>query len=382
MRVLFLHRDLPVHGGVPQCLFNLAKAVDPKRIEFRIASFVEPSEEMKERFGALNVKPRCIGDRGYLSPARSLRRLIDEERINVIVATTFKAYLCAKMAVRGRDVGVVFWFHAVRGTIEGSVRRTIRNLLAKDDPMIFVSRAVREIQMPPGHRGPAEVIHNGVEDVEGDPMQRAYPPEMRRELGLPADALVLAYVAEFIEWKDHPTAIRTMHELVRRGVDVHLLLIGTGEDIEAVRTLANSGVARDRIHFLGVRADARRLLGVADIYLHTSREEGFGLAVVEAMLASRPVVAVEGLGGIREIVDAGRTGILVKVGSATDLADAVTSLANDPGRRAQMGAAARASCLERFDPHRFADAVSLFLENSFPAKRTRAATKTVAACAS
>jgi len=281
----------------------------------------------------------------------------------------------------------VFWFHAIRGTVEGFIRRTIRDLLTRDDPMMFVSRAVRDTQLPAGHRGPAEVIYNGVEDIAADPQQQPYPLEMREQFGVPRESLLLAYVAEFIIWKDHATAIGTMHELARRNVDAHLLLIGIGQDIEAARLLAKSGPAAECIHFLGVRSDVRRLLGLVDIYIHTSREEGFGLAVVEAMLAGRPVAATRSIGGVVEVIESGRIGVLVEPGSPTALADAVMALASDPQKSREMGLAARASCLERFDPHHFADSVSKFLEKSFPSavrrRRTFAASQeTMTVCAS
>ena len=366
LRVLFLHRDLPVHGGVPQCLINLARALDRERIEFHVASFDPPSEEMKQKFNALSMEPRSIGDKGYLSPSRNLRGLVEEHEIDILVATTFKAYVCAKIAARGRNVGVVFWLHAVRGSVEGFFRRAIRDFLTMDDPMLFVSRAVRDAQLPPGHRGPSEVIYNGVEDVASDPHEQPYPPEMRQVFGVPGDALVLAYIAEFIIWKDHATAIGTMHELARRNVDAHLLLIGIGQDIQAARLMAKAGPGADRIHFLGARSDVRRLLGLVDIYIHPSREEGFGLAVVEVMLASRPVAAAQSTGAVIELIESGRTGLLVNPGSATAFADAVVGLAGDPDRARQMGIAARASCLEKFDVDRFAEAITLFLEESFP----------------
>src|SRR5580692_11508949 len=91
LRVLFLHRDLPIHGGVPQCLLNLARAVDPRRIEFRVASFDEPSKEMTQKFSDLKIEPQCIGDKGYLSPARKLRGLVEKHGIDIVVATTFKS---------------------------------------------------------------------------------------------------------------------------------------------------------------------------------------------------------------------------------------------------------------------------------------------------
>src|SRR5580704_162422 len=128
-----------------------------------------------------------------------------------------------------------------------------------------------------------------------------------------------------------------MHELVRRKINAHLLLIGTGRDIEAAHLMAKAGLAADRIHFLGVRTDVRRLLGLVDIYISPSREEGFGLAVAEAMLATRPVIAAQNSGGVTELIESDRTGLLVNPGSATAMADAVMALAADPQRRRQMG---------------------------------------------
>jgi len=371
LRVLFLHRDLPLHGGVPQCLINLASSLDRQRVEFHVASFNPPSEEMKLKFRDLGVEPGCIGDKGYVSPSRNLRGLIEENQIDILVATTFKAYLCAKIAARGRDVGVVFWLHAVRGSVEGFFRRAIRDFLTKDDPMLFVSRAVRDAQLPPGHRGPAEVIYNGVEDLSADPNQQPYPREMCQIFNVPPGSLILAYVAEFIIWKDHATAIGAMHELVRRNVNAHLLLIGTGQDIEQSREQALAGPAADRIHFLGARSDVRRLLGLVDIYIHPSREEGFGLAVVEAMLAHCPVVAAAGTGAVIELIDSGNAGLLVKPGSPIDMAEAVIDLAANPARADRMGAAARAACLTEFNINKFAASISTFLEESFPSALRR-----------
>lgn len=365
LRVLFLHRDLPFHGGVPRCLLYLARASDRLRLEFHVASFEEPSQAMVEAFGSLHIEPRCIGDKGYLSPAQRLGWLVEERSIDIVVATTFKAYLCAKWATRGRNVGVVFWVHAIRGTLQGPFRPAITRFLSKDDPMMFVSQAVRDAHYPSGHRAPGEVIYNGVEDVADDPQYRPYGQEMRQSVGLPARGLVLTYIAEFIPWKDHATLISAMHELSRRNVDVQLLLIGQGRGMDSARRLAAAGPAESRIHFLGARSDVRQLLGLADIYVHPGRAEGFGLAVVEAMLAKCAVVAARE-GAMVELIESGRTGLLFEAGKPHQFADAIVELANDPERARQMGIAARAACIERFDIDHFADGVSKFLEECFP----------------
>jgi glycosyltransferase involved in cell wall biosynthesis len=364
LRVLFLYRDLPFHGGIPRCLLYLARAFDPLRMDLHVASMIQPSAPMREAFQDLQIEPTCLGDNGYLSPIRRLRRLLEERDIEVVVATTFKTYFCAKWAVRGSNVGVVFWVHAVRRVINGPIRRAIVRLLSRNDPMLFVSRAVRDAHLPANHRGPAQVIYNGVEDVAGNPRYKPYGPEMRQTLGLPPDALVLAYVAEFSPCKDHPTAINAMHELARRQVNAHLLLIGTGEEIQPARALAARGPAAQRIHFLGARPDVRRIFGIVDIYLHPGREEGFGLAIAEAMLAGRPLAGARE-GALTELIESGKTGVLFNPGDALDLADIIVFLAADRDRARRMGAAAREFCLQKFDVENFADAITRFLEDCF-----------------
>jgi glycosyltransferase involved in cell wall biosynthesis len=365
LRVLFVHRDLPFHGGVPRCLLYLARASDCHRIDFRLASFVEPSQRMKTCFGQLGIKPHCLGDQGYYRPAQQLRTIVREEGIDVLVATTFKAYLCSKWAVRGMDVRVVFWMHAVRGTVEGFLRRTLLAILVKRDAMMFVSRAVSEAQRPRRHRGLSEIIYNGVEDVGEDPEHKPYSAQMREPLGLPQDALVLAYIAEFIGWKDHPTIIAAAHELSRRNINAHLLLIGTGENMGRTKALSQIGPANHNIHFLGPRSDARRILGLVDIYIHPSRGEGFGLAVVEAMLAQCPVVAARE-GAMAEYVESGKTGLLFTPADHNELVEAIVRLSSDRAFSRQLGVAAREYCLSKFNIDTFADEVCAFLEKVHP----------------
>ncbi len=109
----------------------------------------------------------------------------------------------------------------------------------------------------------------------------------------------------------------------------------------------------------------RRILGLVDIYIHPCREEGFGLAVVEAMLAKCAVVAARE-GALVELVESGKTGLLVNPGDAREFADAIVQLAADPATRQRMALAARQSCLEKFGIDKFADGISSFLEDCFP----------------
>jgi glycosyltransferase involved in cell wall biosynthesis len=363
LRVLLIARKLRFDAGVPRCLLYLARAADRRRIHLDVASFVDPSTQMAQEFGDLGVQLHWVGDRGYIRPAARLRALVDRLGTQIAVATSFKTYLCAKLALWHRNMKVVFWLHAVHGPVEGRFRRWLVSRLCRHDPMLFVSRAVKRAQSPPRHRGLSQVVYNGVEDVSQDPRYRPYPREMLATFGVPRDALTLAYIANFTDSKDHITTIAAMHELAGRGARAHLLLIGLGPGLERARWLAQQGPASGKIHFLGARSDARRLLGLADLYIHPGRGEGFGLAVVEAMLAGLPVIAARD-GAFVEYISHGRTGMLFCPGDVQDLADTVQMLGSNKARAEAMGQAARLYCQKTFDLHGFADSVCDYLYES------------------
>ena len=105
------------------------------------------------------------------------------------------------------------------------------------------------------------------------------------------------------------------------------------------------------VRFLGERRDMQVVYHALDIYVLASHREGFPRAAMEAAASGVPVVA-SNIRGSRQVVDHGRTGLLYPVRDACELADAVARLAADPGRRAQMGAAARRKAEQHFDQRR------------------------------
>ncbi|HTW94207.1 MAG TPA: glycosyltransferase family 4 protein [Tepidisphaeraceae bacterium] len=361
LKVLFLTRDLPFHGGVARCVRYLVGACDPRRVELYVASLIDPCESMTAEFVEFGITPVVLGDVGCIGPSRRLARFVREHGIDVVVATTFKTYLVAKLGMKRSGGRVVFWLHAIDGVVQGPVRRAMFHQLARRDPLMFVSRAVREANIPPGHTGPEAVIHNGVEDVEETAGHEPYAREKLAEFGVPCNAIVLAYVAEFVEWKDHATLIKAVEKLAEQGRDVHALLIGRGRLMERMKKSSAALPHGGRIHFLGPRNDVRRLLGVTDIYVHCARAEGFGLSLVEAMLARRPVVAAAA-GALVEYVIPGVNGELFKPGDAADLAEKINQLMADEPRARRLGEAAREYCLKEFGIDHFADCACDFLE--------------------
>ena len=132
-------------------------------------------------------------------------------------------------------------------------------------------------------------------------------------------------------------------------------LVGDGPDRPAVEAEIRSLGLGDRVEPAGSRADVPALLAGADVFVLSSRSEGAPFSILEAMAAGLPVVATD-VGGVRELVADGETGLLVPAGDPARLAEALRRLLEDPALRRRLGAAGHARARERFDLRALRDA--------------------------
>lgn len=134
---------------------------------------------------------------------------------------------------------------------------------------------------------------------------------------------------------------------VAKVLPARLMLIGDGPDRSAAEHLALRHGVQDRIHFLGKQDDVHDLLPLADLMLMPSQMESFGLAALEAMACGVPAIATR-VGGVPELIDHGRNGMLFEIGDVAAMAEAAVALLNDPDRLQQMSEAARQTAQENF----------------------------------
>jgi hypothetical protein len=156
-------------------------------------------------------------------------------------------------------------------------------------------------------------------------------------------------VGRFAYPKDFATLLEALG-LVR--VPCRLRLAGDGPALGAVTAAITENGLSDRVELLGARADIPELLARADVFVLSSRSEGFPVSVLEAMAAGLPVVATN-VGGVAEAVDHGKTGFLVPAGDSQALARAVERLVADPRLRRRLGAAGRSMARALFDVPRY-----------------------------
>ena len=166
--------------------------------------------------------------------------------------------------------------------------------------------------------------------------------------------LRLVQIGGLIELRRQHVLLDALAAIVRNGVDADLLMVGDGPLKGALVEQSRAFGIEDRVHWLGFRDDIGEVLGAADLYVSAIDTEGFGIAVVEAMLHGIPVVLANG-GAYPELVDNGRTGVLFDPRSPQDLARRVVELWEDAPRRSQMADAARRHAAQKYTPRSYTE---------------------------
>ena len=363
-RVLFLSHA-GVLGGAELSLLDLARGLGARA---RVTLFQDgPFRERLDAAGVgVGVVPASAGmlgvgrGGGALSSIRSVPGVLRQVRAvarqacasDVLYANSQKAFVVAALAGPLARRPVV-WHLRDLLTAEhfGATHRRLVVALANGlaARVIANSAATAAAFVEAGGRpGKVRVVHNGIASGPFDAVTEADVRQTRAALGL-GPGPVVGVFSRLAPWKGQHVLIDALPRLP----GVQALFVGEalfGEDAYAAGLHARAaalGVA-DRVVFAGFRADVPALMAACDVVAHTSvAAEPFGRVVVEGMLAARPVVASDA-GGVREIVDDGRTGRLVRPGDPAALADAVAALLARPGEARRMAAAGRDAARARF----------------------------------
>lgn len=266
----------------------------------------------------------------------SLARLFRQERLNAVLIQPFGIHILVGIAARLADIDRVV-VHAGNPPSSNSQSRhkwkqIIQASRLLNIPIYACSQAthssLQALAQLPKYSFP---IPNGC-DIE-DIVSRS---QARRRERIVSGIFVIGMVARLDTIKDHETLIQAFSELSKIYRNIELWLVGEGSRKDYLKKLCDR-LYLSSVKFLGARADVPELLGKMDIYaFSTTDEEGFGIALIEAMAASLPVVASD-VSACREVLDNGKAGLLVAAGDVSAMAKALEILVSSIDKRQQWG---------------------------------------------
>ena len=352
MRVLHVYSG-NLFGGIESLLLTLTRSGSACELrteaalcfDGRLARELEAAGARVHVLGAVRVsRPHTIH-----RARRALADLISRERFEAIVCHAAWSYAIFARVIRRAGAPLVFWVHdaaAGRHWSERWARRTTPDL-------VIANSRFTEATLPALFAAPrVEVIYAPVEaPAAPDGDERA---GVRLEFQTAADAIVIAQASRIEPWKGQHELLAALAELRHRSGWVCWIVGGPQRAEERTYRDTLAGLARcygigDRVRFTGERRDMERIMAGADVLCQPNvRPEPFGIALVEALAAGRPVVT-SAFGGAVEVVDES-CGRLVPPGDRTALVAALDSLIVDTPLRRRLSQAAPARARLLCDP--------------------------------
>jgi glycosyltransferase involved in cell wall biosynthesis len=328
LKVVHVHKMTGVSGS-EQHLRILLTALDPARYAPTLLMLTTPAAIPGDYIATLTaagVRVEQLRIRADFDPFLlwRLTAWFKRERPDIVHTHLIHADVHGLLAARAAGVPAIvaskhnddpFRSNAViRASEAWLARRTAR--------VIAISERVREMVLSDGRIDPRRVlvIPYGYESPVRKPRQ-----DVRRPLGIPADAPLLVAVGRLVRQKGHDTLIRAFQTVLRERPEARLVIVGGGPLEPDLRRLASElGVASACV-LAGPRDNALDFIDEASVFVHPSRWEGFGIVLLEAMAAGKPVVATR-ISAIPEVVEDGRTGLLVRPDEPEELARALVEM--------------------------------------------------------
>lgn len=369
LRIAIVINDL-LMGGAQQAVAAILDGIDRSRFDpvvYCLNRYGRGRPTLEAEFAARGIEVRWLstGKTGIFKAAARLARRFRDRPPAIVHTHLVDATLAGIVGARLAGVpAVVVHEHQTHRMYSWRVRVAYRLLRRFVTLTLCYAPAVEEelfgtaaeLTAAPASLPRHATIRNGVDiarlaSVAAGSEARA---TLRAELGLGPDTLLVTSVARLVPWKGQRWLVDGFAQVADAFPRAHLCLVGEGPEREPLLDQATRAGVRDRVHLLGARSDASRILAASDIaplvmrYERCRPGETIGLAGMEALALGVPLIAGRHPGGDIRVVD-GVNAILVPPGDPAALADALTRLLGDPELRARIGAEGAATARRSMD---------------------------------
>lgn len=333
-------------SGTERHLVDLCRGMVERGHEVFVA--LRPTNEWEGRFDFVapeNFFHASIRNSFGMFSAKRIGRFLIDSKIDIIHAHLGRDYIAAAIASRISDRTRFVLTRHMMGPMKPFHKLALRNVAAA----IAVSDAAGRQLETTFPREKIHVIHNGLR-VNPAEDERLIRDEFRRFHSIPLDVPLVGTMGELKPQKGQRDFVLAANEIAKVRPDCRFVIAGKDNTAdqrnrrELRRMVKVFGLA-DRFTWLEWLDDTAPFFAGLDIFVSPSHSESFGLAILEAMVRGKAVVASE-TDGARELVR--NIGLLVPVSAPVNLATAIETLLSDEGRRTMTGKALQASALERF----------------------------------
>lgn len=340
-------------GGGESHLLSLVEYIDRTRFEPVVLSFTDGP--MMETLKNLNVKSYVIHtEKPFDFTVRNkVKQLLIHEKIELIHAHGTRANSNIIWAARSLNIPVVYTIHG--WSYHQDQNFLLRNLRIMGEKYLTsrtnVNISVSESNKKSGKhflkKFESTIIHYGIDTKKFDPKRQYH--DVRSELGLPKDKILLSFVARFTSHKQPLALIKAFTEAIKKNTNLHLLMVGDGDQKqEGIEMVKKAGI-ESHVTFEKFRQDVPAVLAATDIFILPSLWEGLPIALLEAMMMGKAIIA-SNVDGTCDVIRHNENGMLVETDNLVEnLVAAILKLSNDPGLMQKFERNAEKTVREHFE---------------------------------
>ncbi len=225
-----------------------------------------------------------------------------------------------------------------------------RTILRKADSVTAISKYLARYAEKAGFEGEVEIIPNGVDENYVSQSFEGAPIELfKQELGIALGKRIILSVSRLSQKNGILDLIKAFLLLREDGINAILLLVGTGEEEQSIRAFVHKLQLEKEVIFAGniPHNELFRYYRMSDVFVRPSHSEGLGNAFLEAMGAGIPVIATP-VGGIKDFIEDGKTGIFVTPGNAKSIADGILRVLSDEMLASELREQGRELMIRKF----------------------------------
>lgn len=360
MNLLFLNSiDSQIYGGMEEWIRLVSSGLSERG--FGVYVIGRKNSEFLRRVSASSDQVRTMGLNisGDFNPVtiNRLRRFISEHEISAIIVNFNKDVRLGGLAARLNSPTRVIWSVGLDITKNNLAHRLLTPMLY--DGVIVPSESLKKQICRHGYilEESVRVIPIGIPALKSPIDRESARHNVCDKYRIDAASLIAVTSGRFVQQKGHRYLIDAADKIVEAFPKIIFMLLGDGELRSELQAAIKRKGLTDHFVFTGMLDDLRLELAAADLMIHPSIEEPFGIALLEGMRASLPIVASE-IGGIPEVVEAGKTALLVPPENETALAGAVIDLLSSESMRAAFGTAGCLRLGAMFELDRMIDSVA------------------------
>jgi len=187
---------------------------------------------------------------------------------------------------------------------------------------------------------------------------------IREEVGLAQNTILVGNISALVDHKDYPTFLKTAQRIIAHSSRYHFIILGTGELLEELISLAKELGIFNHVHFLGFKTNAISYIKDFDVFLMPSKLEGLGTSVLEAFACEIPVVGTNA-GGLKETIINELTGLSAPVGNVEQLSNHVIRLQQEPELAKQMVTNAKQMVVQDFSSEKMVNEITSIYKKIF-----------------